>query len=293
MTLGDKLGTSPAAGGDGRRANASRRIINGQALRWLAAALIVGAIAALWEGVVAWNDIPAWKLPAPSAIASELWTERALLARHTGATMEEVLIGFALALVAGVTLAWAISLSQTLERVIYPGVIASQTIPIIVIAPLLLIWVGYGLQHKIIVVGLISFFPIVVNTVDGLRSADPDMVNLLRTLGANRWQVFRKVNVPASMPYLFSGIKIAVAVSVIGAVVGEWVGSSEGLGYLALRSKAQFLTERVYASLVLLSLMGVCLFLIAGALERVMLPWHHRAQRGWTGGNGGTGHKLA
>ena len=290
MTLGDKLGGP--TGADASGPGVSRYIVGREVLRWFGAGLIIAAIGALWEGVVAWNDIPAWKLPAPSAIAAELWTERGLLARHTGATLEEVLIGFALALVGGVALAWAISLSQTMERVIYPGVVASQTIPIIVIAPLLLIWVGYGLQHKIIVVGLISFFPIVVNTVDGLRSADPDMVNLLRTLGANRWQVFRKVNVPASLPYLFSGIKVAVAVSVIGAVVGEWVGSSEGLGYLALRSKAQFLTERVYASMVLLSLMGICLFLIAGALERLMLPWHHRVKRGWARGNGGAGPNL-
>ena len=246
---------------------------------WLPAGLIIAGIIGLWEWVVATNDIPAWKLPAPSAIGTELWTSRELLLGHTWVTVEEVLIGFALALVSGVTLAWLINLSRTLERVIYPGVVASQTIPIIVIAPLLLIWLGYGLQHKVLVVGLISFFPIVVNTVDGLKSADPDMVNLLRTLGANRWQIFRKVHVPASLPFLFSGIKIAITVSVIGAVIGEWVGSSEGLGYLAIRSKSQFLSERVYATVVLLSLMGMGLFLIAGALERMLLPWYHNERR--------------
>ena len=250
-----------------------------QARRWLPAGLIIAGIVGLWEWVVATNDIPAWKLPAPSAIGAELWTARGLLWGHTWVTVEEVLIGFALALVSGVGLAWLISWSKTLERVIYPGVVASQTIPIIVIAPLLLIWLGYGIQHKVIVVALISFFPIVVNTVDGLKSADPDMINLLKTLGASRWQVFRKIHVPASLPFLFSGIKIAVTVSVIGAVIGEWVGSSEGLGYLAIRSKSQFLSERVYATVVLLSLMGITLFLIAGALERLMLPWYHTEKR--------------
>lgn len=247
--------------------------------RWLPACLIIIGFIGLWEWLVATNDIPAWKLPSPSGIGMELWVSRGLLLGHTWVTMEEVLIGFAVALLSGVTLACLIHYSRTLERVIYPGVVASQTIPIIVIAPLLLIWLGYGIQHKVFVVALISFFPIVVNTVDGFKSTDPDMVNLLKTLGANRWQIFRKVHVPSSMPFLFSGIKIAITVSVIGAVIGEWVGSSEGLGYLAIRSKSQFLSERVYATVVLLSLMGIGLFLIAGALERVMLPWYHNERR--------------
>ena len=248
-------------------------------LQWLPAAVIIGAIAGTWEALVAINDIPHWKLPAPSAVGEELWVSRGMLAEHTWVTLKEVLVGFAIALGAGVVLAGLINLSRTLQLVIYPSVIASATIPWIAVAPLLLIWVGYGMQHKVIVVALISFFPIVVNTVDGLRSSDPDMINLLRTLGANRWQVFTKVQIPTSLPSLFSGIKIAITVSVIGAVVGEWVGSSEGLGYLALRSKSQFLTERVYAAILLLSLMGIGLFLVAGALERIMLPWHHDERR--------------
>ena len=247
--------------------------------RWLPSGLIIIGVIGLWEWVVATNEIPAWKLPAPSGIGMELWASRGLLLGHTWVTLEEVLIGFAVALFSGVTLACLINHSRTLEQVIYPGVVASQTIPIIVIAPLLLIWLGYGIQHKVFVVALISFFPIVVNTVDGFKSTDPDLVNLLKTLGADRWQIFRKVHAPSSLPFLFSGIKIAITVSVIGAVIGEWVGSSEGLGYLAIRSKAQFLSERVYATVVLLSLMGIGLFLIAGAFERVMLPWYHNERR--------------
>ena len=247
--------------------------------QWLPAAVIIAAVIGIWEGLVAFNDIPHWKLPAPSAVGEELWVSRGMLAEHTWVTLKEVLVGFAIALGAGVVLAGLINLSRTLQLVIYPSVIASATIPWIAVAPLLLIWVGYGMQHKVIVVALISFFPIVVNTVDGLRSSDPDMINLLRTLGANRWQVFTKVQIPTSLPSLFSGIKIAITVSVIGAVVGEWVGSSEGLGYLALRSKSQFLTERVYAAIFLLSLMGIVLFLVAWALERITLPWHHDERR--------------
>ncbi len=247
--------------------------------RWLPAALVAGVVLGAWEGLVAVNDVPAWKLPPPSGIAVEMWEARALLASHTWVTLAEVLAGFAIALVAGVTLAGLISISSTMARVLYPPVIASETVPWIVIAPLLLIWVGYGMQHKVIVVALIALFPIVVNTADGLRSADPDMVSLLRALGASRRQVFAKVQVPSSLPSLFSGIKIAVTASVIGAVVGEWVGSSEGLGYLAIRSKSQFLTDRVLASIFLLCLMGIALFLVAALAERRLLPWYHDARR--------------
>jgi ABC-type nitrate/sulfonate/bicarbonate transport system permease component len=225
------------------------------------------------------NDVPVWKLPRPSAIAVEMWDARSLLAGHTWVTLEEVLVGFSIALAAGVGLAGIITLSPALGRAIYPPVIASETVPWIVLAPLLLIWVGYGLQHKVIVVALISLFPVVVNTVDGLRSADPDMVSLLRTLGAGRWQIFSKVQVPSSLPSIFTGVKVAVTASVIGAVVGEWVGSSEGLGYLAIRSKSQFLTERVFASIFLLCLMGIGLFLVAAVVERLAIPWHHDGRR--------------
>ena len=257
----------------------SGRGLPGQLGQWVPAAVIIAAVIGAWEGMVALNDIPHWKLPAPSAVGEELWVSRGMLAGHTWVTLKEVLVGFAIALGAGVVLAGLINLSRTLQLVIYPSVIASATIPWIVVAPLLLIWVGYGMQHKVIVVALISFFPIVVNTVDGLRSSDPDMINLLRTLGANRWQIFTKVQIPTCLPSLFSGIKIAITVSVIGAVVGEWVGSSEGLGYLALRSKSQFLSERVYAAIFLLSLMGIGLFLTARGLEKLLLPWHHNERR--------------
>ena len=189
--------------------------------RWLPAVLVAGVVIGAWEGLVAVNDVPSWKLPPPSGVAVEMWEARALLASHTWVTLTEVLAGFAIALVAGVTLAGLISISSTMARVLYPPVIASETVPWIVIAPLLLIWVGYGMQHKVIVVALIALFPIVVNTADGLRSADPDMVSLLRALGASRRQIFAKVQVPSSLPSLFSGIKIAVTASVIGAVVGR------------------------------------------------------------------------
>ena len=249
------------------------RSIDRTVRRWLPALLIVLGILALWEAYVRIFDVQTWLLPAPTTIGLALVEDAGLLWRHTRVTLYEIIVGFGLALASGVLLATAIGMSRTLERALYPFIIASQTIPIIVIAPMLLIWVGYGLAPKVIVVALISFFPIVVNMVDGLKSVDRDMVNLMKTLGANRRQVFFKVQVPTSLPYLFSGMRVAIAVSVIGAVIGEWVGSSEGLGYLMLRSKPQFLTERVFASIVILSVLGIGLFACVGIVERLAIPW--------------------
>ncbi len=268
-SVGERLGAA------GRRKPA----VNPDLIRWAVAALLIAAVLGAWEAAISLRDIPGWKAPAPSGIGRELWESRGLLAGHTWITFKEVLVGFGIAFGAGVVTASLITWSRTLRLVLYPPVVASATIPWIVVAPLLLIWVGYGMQHKVIVVALISFFPIVVNTVDGLSSASPSMVNLLRSMGASRWQIFRKVQAPGSLPSVFTGVRIGVTVAVIGAVVGEWVGSSEGLGYLALRSKSQFLSDRVYASIFLLSAMGIGLFLLARGIERLALPWRHDQNR--------------
>jgi ABC-type nitrate/sulfonate/bicarbonate transport system permease component len=249
------------------------------ARNWGASLLILAGLALLWELGVQVGDVPEWQLPAPSAILEELIGSWSLLWENTLVTAQEVVLGFLAALVAGLLLAVAIAYSRILERSVYPIVVASQTIPVIAIAPLLLIWVGYGIAPKIIVVALISFFPISVNTVDGLKSVDPDMVNMMRTLGASRWQIFTKLQIPASLPSMFSGIKIAIAVSVIGAVIGEWVGASAGLGYLMTYSQPLFLTSRVFAAIAILSAMGIGLFLLASLVEQLTLPWYYTEKR--------------
>ena len=248
-------------------------------LTWLLPVSILAALVVAWEVWVQLADVPKWQLPAPSAIAKELGSSSSLLWDHTLVTMQEIVVGFAAALAAGLLLAGGIAYSRVLERSVYPIVIASQTVPIIAIAPLLLIWVGYGLTPKIIIVALICCYPIAVNTVDGLKATDPDMVNMLRTLGASRWQVFTKLQIPTALPFMFSGIKIGVSVSVIAAVIGEWVGASEGLGYLITYSQPLFLTARVFAAIFVLSIMGVGLFVLAVVAERMMMPWHFNEKR--------------
>jgi ABC-type nitrate/sulfonate/bicarbonate transport system permease component len=161
--------------------------------------------------------------------------------------------------------------------VLYPIIIASQTIPIPALAPLLLVLFGYGLEPKVIVTALVGFFPVVVNTVEGLRSTDRDVVNLLRSFGASRGTVFRLAEFPSSLPSIFAGARIAVAICVIGAVFGELVGARAGLGYLMIRAIAQFETARMVAAIVLLSLMSTGLFAAVGLVERALLPWRKYA----------------
>jgi len=264
----------PEANRNGRMGAAFLRIRS-----WGIPIAILVVLAGVWELWIQLGDVPKWQLPAPSAIAVELSDSRALLWDHTLVTLQEVALGFLAALAAGVIVAALITYSRVLESSIYPIVIASQTVPIIAIAPLLLIWVGYGIEPKIIIVALISFYPIAVNTVDGMKSVDPDMVRMMRTLGASRWQIFSKLQVPTSLPFMFSGIKIGISVSVIAAVISEWVGASEGLGYLITYSQPLFLTARVFAAIVLLSIMGISLFVLASVLERVMLPWYHTERK--------------
>jgi len=279
MAGGQSSGLDPADGSSsrGQARGIGRYLVSLK--RWAAPLLILIALLGSWELWTQLGDVPKWQLPAPSTIAQELVESRGLLWQHTQVTLLEVALGFVAALIVGLSLASGIAYSRILERSVYPIIIASQTIPIIAIAPLLLIWVGYGLTPKIIVVALIGFFPISVNTVDGLRSVDPDMANMMRTLGASRWQIFTKLQVPSSLPRMFSGIKIGITFSVIGAVIGEWVGASEGLGYLMTYSQPLFLTARVFAAIVVLSAMGIMLFVLATLVERLMLPWYHTEKR--------------
>lgn len=266
----------------GQEARVSRQP-GGSTLRllrvWAKPAIGLAAFIGLWQAVVVAFGIAAWKLPAPWAIGEELVASRALYLRHTWATLSEALIGFGVALFMGVALATLMAFSRAFQRAAYPLIVASQTIPIIVISPLLLIWVGYGLAPKVIIVVLITFFPIVVNVMDGLRSVDPDMVKMMRTLGAGRWRLFTKVQVPSALPFFFSGTKVAVTFSVIGAVIGEWVGASAGLGYLTRMSVPLFLTARSFGAVVILALMGILLFLAVALLERLALPWYYEARR--------------
>ena len=245
----------------------------------LAPALLVVALLGLWELAARWDvladllNIEDFLVPAPSQIAEALAEDRELLAEDAWVTLQEVVLGFALAVVVGIAFAYLIHLSETARRAFYPLLVGSQTIPIIAIAPILVVWFGYDLGPKLAIIALVCFFPIAVNTIDGLRSVDPDLRKMMRTMGAGRLQTLWRVEAPWALPYTFSGAKIAVAVAVIGAVFGEWAGSNEGLGHLMITAQSQLLTARVFAAIVVLSAIAICLFGLLTLLERRVVTW--------------------
>ncbi|HWV36011.1 MAG TPA: ABC transporter permease [Thermomicrobiales bacterium] len=241
--------------------------------RWIWPLLLLLALGVIWEVAVRIEDTPRWMLPPPSAVAESFRDDWRLLLHHTRVTLGEVVVGFAIALVAGIVTGMVIDSSRITERAVYPLLIASQTIPMVVLAPLFLIWFGYGLLPKVLITALVAYFPLAVNTVDGLRSADRETLSLLRSLGANGWMRFRLAKMPAALPSIFSGARIAVAFCVTGAVFGELVGAKAGLGYLMERSASQFQTARVFAAIFILAFMGVALFSAVALLERILLPW--------------------
>ncbi|MFQ5692035.1 MAG: ABC transporter permease [Nitrospinota bacterium] len=277
---GGERPVSPSAGaavseGDGAP-SAARPGRPGRALPardFIAPGLLLLGFLVLWQAAVVVFQLPHYILPSPLRVFRTLWGAWDVLLLHAARTAVEVLIGFAAAVAGGVGLAVLITYSAVLRRAVYPLVIASQTVPVIAIAPLLIVWFGYDMMPKVVMTALIAFFPVVVNTVDGLEAADPDLLDLLRLLRAGWWQTFRKVRFPGALPFLFSGMKIAAAVSVIGAVIGEWVGADRGLGFLMIRANAQLRTDLIFASILILSVLGVALFLAVSALERISMPW--------------------
>lgn len=227
----------------------------------------------LWEVAVRVFDIPDFLIPAPSAALAKIVAHTGPMLRHSGTTLYETVLGYLLGIAFGVLSAIVIVYSVTLQRVIYPLIVLSQVLPKIAIAPILMIWAGYGTLSKVLIALLISFFPMVVSTVTGLRAVDSDLVDLARSLCASEFKIFRKIRFPSALPYLFVGLKLSVTLAVIGAIVGEFIGGSQGLGYLILSSNFQMDTAMMFAGLFLLSALGLGLFGIVVLLERVCIPW--------------------
>jgi ABC-type nitrate/sulfonate/bicarbonate transport system permease component len=246
---------------------------------WATAALAGAGVVVLWQAATTVRHVPGWLLPSPARIARSLVADRGLLAGNAVVTLTEAVLGFGLSVVLALGLAVAMRFSRALERTLWPLLVASQTVPIPAIAPLLVLWLGYGEAPKVVVVVLICFFPVVVTAMDGLRAADPDTLDAFRTLGAGRGRLFWLVEAPQALPAVFSGVKTAAAYAVIGAVFGEWLGGDRGLGVVMVQAAAQLLTARVFAALVWLAALGVALFGAVAGLERLLLPWHHTERR--------------
>jgi putative hydroxymethylpyrimidine transport system permease protein len=234
--------------------------------------IVVILLLSIWQMVVNRGIIPAFILPSPSAIWSSLMENRELLFQeHLPATLKEVLIGFAISVSAGTLLGVLMHFSRSLEKILYPFLVISQTIPLIAISPIFIMWFGYSIWSKIAVTILTAFFPIVVSTYDGLKSGAEEYHELLLTMGANRWTIFKKIQVPLALPSFMSGLKMSVVYCVVGATIGEWLGASEGLGYFSRRMSGSLQADAVFAAIFLLSLLGIVLFLLISLIEKQLL----------------------
>lgn len=260
----------PRETGAALRATAWRREWGGR-IAWPLALLALMALA--WEAGVRGLDVPRYILPAPSLVAETLWLKAPMFARHTAVTLQEVAGGGALGAATGVALALAMFFLKPMEKALYPLLIASQNVPVFAIAPLLVLWFGYGYLPKVMMAAIIVFFPITVSALDGLKRTDPDYVRLFRTMGATPAQILWRLRVPAALPSLFSGLKIGAIYSTIGAVIGEWVGAGAGLGYLMLSANAQLRVAEVFGAILCLTPIGLALLGVVILIERRVLHW--------------------
>jgi NitT/TauT family transport system permease protein/putative hydroxymethylpyrimidine transport system permease protein len=249
------------------------RAEDGAARKILLPAGIVLLLLAVWEVVVRAGWVDDLILPSPTQVATSLWEDRSLLGTDLAVTSKEVLVGLAAAVVVGGLLGVAMHVSPAVRNALRPLVIGSQAVPVPVIAPLLILVLGFGLAPKVLLVALVCFFPVAINLFDGLRRVDPDALKLMRSFHASRWQTFRLVEAPAALPATFTGLKVAAAVSVIGAVFAEWAGSDSGLGHALLTANGQLETARAFAATFLLFVLAVALYGLFALLERRVVTW--------------------
>jgi ABC-type nitrate/sulfonate/bicarbonate transport system permease component len=234
----------------------------------------------VWEIAVRWNQLPAYILPGPLQIVKTLKETLPLLLNHTASTLEEAMLGFGLAIVIALVTAFILNHFDWLNQAVYPLLIVSQTIPIITLAPLFLIWFGWGMLPKILVVILVCFFPIVISLLNGLNSVDPDLISLFRSMGASKLVIFKMVKLPSAMPGLFSGMKISASYSIMAAVIGEWLGAQQGLGYFMTIAQKSFRVDRALAAVVIIAILSLLIVKVIDLAEWLLTPWNRR-QKEW------------
>ena len=248
---------------------------------WIAAlapqvypAVSVIVLLVVWELACKGFNIPHYILPAPSSIAVEIWKQRMALMTNSIPTLEIILLGFALAILVGLPLAILIVWSTPLKLTLYPILVSSQTVPKVAVAPLLVLWLGYGTLPKVLVTFLICFFPITIDAVVGLRSVPTETILLARSIGASSWKTFVKIKLPHALPNIFAGLKVAITLAVVGSIVAEFVGADRGLGYLLMVASGNLDTTFLFADLVVLVVLGMGLYLAIEGIETALIPWH-------------------
>jgi ABC-type nitrate/sulfonate/bicarbonate transport system permease component len=233
----------------------------------------------IWQVAVKLTGIESWLLPAPSGVLLSLWTNRTLVIFHASYTLLETILGFALAVVVGVVIAFIMDFSPAARRTIYPLLVISQTVPLIAIAPLIMLWFGLGLLPKVYVIALVCFFPISVSLSDGFQSVDQEWLKLMTTMDASKWKIYKYVKWPAALPSFYSGLRIAATYSVMGAVIAEWMGGNRGLGILLSRSSQSFLTAQVFATILTIVILSLLVFSFIELLARLTMKWYYHQLR--------------
>ncbi len=244
----------------------------------LPAAALLAVVVLLWELISIVIDVPEFILPAPSAIALALANNYLLLMVHARVTLTAVLGGLILAVIIAILLAIAMDRWKPLRQALYPVLVISQAIPIFALAPIMLIWFGVGLLPKIFIVALVCFFPLAVNLVEGLGQVDPEAIDLMKTMQADRWMIMHSVQLPSALPYFFSGLKIAATYSVLGAIIGEWLGARAGLGIYMLRAMNSFRTSDVFASIIVVIILSLAFFKLVEACGWLAMPWKRKPE---------------
>jgi NitT/TauT family transport system permease protein len=233
----------------------------------------------VWEVAVRVTGVKEYLLPPPSRVWTEFWKRHATVSAGAWVTTQEILAGYALAVVVSIPLALAVAYSRFMEQAVYPVIVFLQIVPKIAIAPLFIIWFGFGFTPKLLLVFLLSFFPIVVSSLAGFKSADRDVMDFARTTGASDWRLFFRIQLPQALPHIFTGLKVGAALAATAAVVAEFVASDKGLGYLLLQYNGNIDTPMVFATIVLLSLLGLAVYYVVEIIERIAIPWHVSQQQ--------------
>jgi NitT/TauT family transport system permease protein len=267
---------APTLGRAGKRSSGSQRQSRRglRIPRRLQTLLAFALFLLVWEGAVRLLGIREYLLPAPSAVLAAFPKYQRLLVPAAVYTLQSVLMGYLAAVVVGVLIALPIALSAPMQRTVYPLLVFSQLVPKVALAPIFVVWFGFTLLPKILITFLLSFFPVVINTVVGLRSLDPEIAHLTRSTGANMLDTFMKVRLPAALPTMFAGFRLAAISATVGAVIGEFIGSDRGLGYVILTANGDLNTALSFAAIVVLTVIGLILYFGVERLERLCIPWH-------------------
>ncbi|MEQ3550787.1 ABC transporter permease [Pseudonocardia nematodicida] len=276
-TTSDRTTSVPAGASAGRPPR--KRLVDQPG--WLLATGLAVLLLTAWEAAVVVFDVSPLIVPAPSAVALSLWSGLAdgTLLSHAWITLQEILLGFSLAVVAALSVAFLVTQSRLVDKAVFPLVVATQTIPKVAIAPVLLIWFGTGMTSKVVTTALLAFFPLLVNAIHGLRSTDPDQVAMFRSFGATRGQIFRRLQFPSALPSIVAGLDVAAIFAVTGAIVAEFVGSTEGLGYVIQATNFTLDVSRTFAVLAMLSAIGITLHFIIVTIGKRVVFWANDVSR--------------